>query len=188
MSDARILSLDEFRKRKTSGPSIHQEFDVLFRNARELRGVGQDLAPEEIAIMTWSGMQSWFRREIADEVFRRHMFGRCVLLSISFVSDLLTSFANDCGDRTGIVEHLDEYAGEGNPEDILDAANTAFLMFAFWPEKQTRRSVRYRQLALAFGPSLYAMHAGRARRDFGYCMAEAFEPLGNIARERFGHG
>lgn len=187
MSDARILSLDAFRQRNRRNPVANQSFDALFESARELRNIGRELVPGEIAVMTWSGMQSWFRREIADEVFRRRMFGRCVLLSISFVSDLLASFANDCGDRTGIVEHLEEYSGEGNPEDILDAANTAFLMFALWPEKRTRRSVPYRNLALAFGPSLYAMHAGRARRDFGYCMAEAFEPLGDIARERFGH-
>lgn len=184
--DPTIVSLDEFRRRKVVDPSLDQTFDVLFENARELRNIGPSVIPGEIASMTWGGMQDWFRREIADEVFRRRLFRRCVILSIGFASDLLVSFARDCRDRIGIAEHLGEYAGEGKPSTILNAANTAFLMFVFWPEKRTRRSVRYRQLALDFGPSLYAMHAGRTRRDFGYCMAEAFKPLGEIARERFG--
>jgi hypothetical protein len=186
MGDARILSLDEFRKRKTDGPSTYQEFDVLFRNARELRGVGQELVSGEIAIMTWGGMRDWFQREIAAEVFRRHLFQRCALLSIGFVSDLLASFARDCREHVDIAEHLGEYTTGENPNEVLEAANIAFLMFTLWPERRARRSVHYRQLALGYGPSLYATYAGLARKDFGYCMAEAFEPLGDIARERFG--
>jgi hypothetical protein len=167
--------------------SMNEEFDTLFRKARELRDIGQELVAGEIAIMTWGGMRDWLQKEIADEVFRRHLFQRCTLLSIGFVSDLLVSYARDDRDRIGIAEHLGKYSTDENPDDVLDAANIAFLMFALWPEQRTRRSVRYRALALDYGPSLYATYAGLARKDFGYCMAEAFEPLGDIARERFGN-
>ncbi len=186
MSGAQVLSLDEFRRKKSANQEVNQEFDVLFRRARDLRHVGQALVSGKIAVMTWAGMHDWLQREIAEEVFRRHLFGRCVLTSISYVSDVLSSFARDGHDRTGIADHLEEYSTDENPNEVLDAANTAFIMFTLWPERRARRSVHYRKLALDYGPSLYATYAGLAHKNFGYCMAEAFEPLGEIARDRFG--
>jgi len=185
MSTARILSFDAFRRERSANPRVNQEFDALFRNARELRDIGQELVAGEIAVLTLGGMRDWFQREIAAEVFRRHLFERCALLSIGFVSELLASFARDCRAHVDIAEHLGEYATDENPHEVLEAANIAFIMYAFWPERRARRSVAYRNLALAYGPSLYTAYAGLARKDFGYCMAEAFLPLGEIARERF---
>lgn len=187
MSDAKVLSLDEFRRKKAADPSVDQPFNMLFEQAREFRDVGQQMIPEEIAVMTLGGMRDWFQREIADEVFRRRLLQGHILRSIGFVSDLLTSFASDCRGGTSIIDHLERVDGDEKSSDILDAANTAFIMFVLWPEKRTRRSIQYRQFALDFGPSLYVMYAGHTRRDFGYHMARAFQPLGDIARERLGH-
>lgn len=187
MSDMRILSLDEFRRRRVVDSSANQPFNALFEQAREFRDIGQALVPEEIAVMTPGGMKDWFQREIADEVFQRHLFQGHILLSISFVSSVLASFASNCHAGTSIIDHLEAYTGDEKPNDILNAANTAFIMFVLWPEKRTRRSIQYRKFALDFGPSLYIMYAGCTHRDFGYHMARAFEPLGDIARERLGH-
>ncbi len=187
MSDTKVLSLDEFRRKRVADPSVDQSFNALFAQAREFRNIGPEMIPQEIAVMTPGGMKDWFQREIADEVFRRRLFQHCVLLSIGFVSSVLASFASDCRDRSGVVEYLERFDGDEKPDTLLAAANTAFIMFVLWPEKRTRRSVQYRKFALDFGPSLYAMYAGHTRRDFGYHMARAFEPLGDIARERLGH-
>lgn len=181
----RIVSLDEFRRRKAEARTSDIEFDALFRRAHELRNMGSEIVPGEVAVMNWSGVKNWFHKEMADEVFRKRLFDRCVLLSVVFASDLLAAFARDCRGRIGIAETLEGHTATRNPNDLLEAANAAFIMFSLWPDRRTRRSVRYRQLALDHGPSLYAAYAGRSRRDFGYCMAKAFEPLGVIARARF---
>lgn len=186
MSDTKVLSFDEFRRKKADS-LMSQSFDALFTGVREFRDIGREVIPEEIAVMTLGGMKDWFQREIADEVFRKHLFQHHILLSISFVAGLLASFASDCRDQSGLVDSLERFDGDDKPDTLLDAANTAFIMFVLWPEKRTRRSIQYRQFALDVGPGLYTMYAGHARRDFGYHMARAFQPLGDIARERLGH-
>lgn len=179
-----ILSLEDFRRNRTN-KQADQDFDVLFRNARQLQDFGPVPIPGELSAMTWGGLQSWFQKGIADDVFRRHLFERCVLSSIGYVSGLLVSFARGSGESVGIAEHMDEFARSDDPGDVLKAADAAFLMFVFWPERRVRRPVQYRQLALGYGPMLYAEYAGLPRKSFGNCMAEAFEPLGEIARARF---
>lgn len=181
----KIISLDEFRSKKMKRMSlIDQEFSKLLRNARELRDMRLRHAAGEIATTTWEGLQNWFQKEIADEVFRKQLFDRSVLTSIWHVSELLTAFARNHLEHVTAGNYL-EAAKSNNPVEILQAANCAFLVFVFWPEARERRSVRYRRLAQSCGPALYMRYADCAHRAMGYSMAEAFEPLGEIARERF---
>lgn len=184
--DARIISLDEYRRRKMLDEAVDQDFSVLFEHAQELRHIGHTLVPGTIAILTQGGISSWFQRELADEVFRRRLFERSILLSICYTAEVLTSFVRECGESLHASEHMNRFTKHGDSQDVLRAANAAFVMFVLGPDVRVRRSVKYRRFALDYGPSLYAMYAGLTRHSFGYTMAEAFEPLGTIARERFG--
>jgi hypothetical protein len=65
------------------------------------------------------------------------------------------------------------------------AANSAFIFFAMMEEDRLRRSVKYQTMGLQFGPSLYEHYGSVVKSDFGFQMAEAFQPLGEIVRERF---
>lgn len=182
----KIISLQDV-KRERDEKRLHenQDFHTLFAMARELRSKDSDDVSDESEITQQKNLKDWFQRELADEVFRQKLFSTNVLVSIWFVSDLLASFAHNEIHKIGIAEHVAEYASNGKPECILKAANSAFLLFVFWPETRVNRSVQYRKLACTHGPALYAQYASEMHKDFGYCMAEAFVPLGDIARQRF---
>lgn len=182
---AKIISLDQARKEQPVVPLAERSFQSLFQEARELRSIGPKPSPDELALVDWKSLRVWFQREMADEVFRRQWFNRDIIMSLCFVADLLLSFAKNEIEQVGIVEQVDKYTATHNPAVMLEAANAAFLMFVFWPEMRVRRSVRYRELAVSCGPSLYATYAGLTRWDMGYSLAAAFEPLGHIARECF---
>jgi hypothetical protein len=184
---ARIITLAEFRASTPPQPvpQDEQDFQRLFTSARDLRSLAPSLSPEEVAVMDWPALRNWFQQELAKEVFLRKLFRRSVLVSICFVSDLLLAFTRGEHPDIGIEEHLDRYMSSGDSADVLRAANSAFLFFVFWPEMRSRRSLSYRKFAVQHGPPLYANYAGITKRNAGYDMADAFEPLGDIARERF---
>ena len=183
---AKIISLQDVkREHNEKRLPENQDFHTLFARAHELRSKDFDDVSDKNEIAQQKNLKDWFQRELADEVFHQKLFSTNVLVSIWFVSDLLASFAHNEIHEIGIVEHIAEYASNGKPECILKAANSAFLLFVFWPETRANRSVRYRKLARAHGPALYAQYASAMHKDFGYYMAEAFVPLGDIARQRF---
>lgn len=183
-----IMFLDEWRRKKAKELPEEVEFDTLFRKASALRMEAPDLLSEKIAVVNFKELSNWFRKEMADEVFRQRLFDRCILLSIGFVSDLLAAGARGSREHASPSGYLEAYALSGSPKDLLAAANEEFLIFSLWPERRTRRSAEYRTLALDRGPALYVSYAGITRHEFGYCMAQAFEPLGGIARDRFAVG
>lgn len=160
------------------------DFNTLFTQAQILRLAGEEFLPEHIAQMNWAHLRDWFQKQIADEVFRKKLFNRSVLISICYVSELLTGYAKSTTAEISITAHLSKYSANGNPAHILNAANAAFILFVFWPEMRLGRALKYRKFAREYGPALYAHYASEKRKDFGYYMAEAFEPLGDIARER----
>lgn len=181
-----VLPLGDIRRQPTGQqPDFHGDFQQLFREARELRGLVPTIADGEIAAMSWNDLQSWFHRSIADEVFQKKLFTHGVLASIWYVAELLVTFARGKTQSIEIAGHVSRYAASGEPAAVLHAADAAFLMFVFWPEARIHRSVRYRDLASTYGPSLYATYGAITRQPMGYRMAEAFEPLGDIARQRF---
>ena len=174
----------EQRRTTDQQSDFHGDFQALFREARELHSLAHPLADGEIAAMGWDDLRSWFQQSIADEVFRKKLFGQGILGSIWYVADLLVAFARCQTPSIGIADHVSGYASSGQPAAVLHAADSAFLMFVFWPEMRLHRSVRYRQMALAYGPGLYATYSAITKRPVGYQMAEAFEPLGGIARHQ----
>ncbi len=184
---ARIITLAEFRASAPPQPvpPEEQDFQRLFTSARDLRNLTPSLSPDEVAVMDWPALRNWFQQEIAKEVFARKLFQRSVLVSIHFVSDLLLAFTRGEHADIGIEEHLDRYTKSDDAGEVLKAANSAFLFFVFWPEMRSNRSLSYRKYAAQHGPPLYANYAGITKRNAGYDMADAFEPLGDIARERF---
>lgn len=184
---ATILSFDTAsRGRKVA--SEHQEFHELFNKTHELTSLHRELKIGEIATMDWSNLEHWFQCEIAREVFHKHLFQRSILVSISFVAALLSLYARNHVSDISITEHVAQYSASGAPDDMLKAANCAFYMFVFSPEERLGRSVKYRKLANDVGPALYANYASMARKNFAFHMADAFLPLGTIARERFVRG
>lgn len=184
---ARIITLAEFRASASRKPVLpeEQDFHRLFTSASDLRNLVPALSPEELAVMDWPALRDWFQQELSKEVFSRKLFQRSILVSICFVADLLVAFTRGEHQEIGIEEHLDRYTSSGDSAEVLKAANSAFLYFVFWPEMRSHRALPYRRYAVQHGPPLYANYAGITKRKAGYDMAEAFEPLGDIARERF---
>lgn len=184
---ARIITLAEYRAETPARPlpKEEQDFHQLFTAASDLRRLVPSLSPDELAVMDWTALRNWFQQELSKEVFSRKLFQRSVLVSICFVADLLLSYTRGEHGDVGIEEHLDRYVSSGDSAEVLKAANSAFLFFVFWPEMRSYRALHYRQYAVQHGPPLYANYAGITKRRSGYDMAEAFEPLGDIARERF---
>lgn len=184
--DAHIVSLDEYRRRKEhTQPNLDQSFTQLFEHAQELRHGGSEVAPNTIAIMNHDDLRTWFQNELANEVFRQRMFSKPVLQSICYVAELFASYMRVSDDTHIALDHVFDFIDSQNADAILEAANTAFMVYVLGPEARVRRSTKYRKFALHFGPSLYMTYAGLAQKHFGYYMAEAFEPLGTIARDRF---
>jgi hypothetical protein len=182
---ATIISLQEVRReREESKLPEDQDFHTLFTKAQKLRFENPESPHDKIEVVPEEKLKDWFQHEIAAEVFEQKLFSRSVLVSIWFVSNLLTTFAKNEVGEIGITEHMSAYASDGNPEHILKAANSAFLLFVIYPEVRTGRSVHYRKLGLDNGPSLYTQYAREVRKDMGYYMAEAFKPLGEATRHR----
>ncbi len=184
---AQIITLAEFQasRPKKPIPRDEQDFQTLFNSARDLRNLSPTIPPNEVAVMDWAGLRDWFHQELSKEVFARKLFRRSILLSICFVSNLMVEFTRGEHQEIGIEEHLERYVSSGDSAEVLRAANSAFLFFVFWPEMRSNRSLSYRKFAIQHGPPLYANYAGMTRRNAGYDMADAFEPLGDIARLRF---
>ena len=183
---SRIISLDEYRRTtQTEKPSVNQDFQLLFSFARDLRALVPECPAEEIMVADWKGTERWLGQEIAKEVFAQKLFARSILISITYVATLLVEFIQGKHEAIGIEEHLDTYTASGDPQAVLRAANSAFLLFVFWPEQRANRLIQYRQYAEQLGPPLFANYAGISKRPYGYDMAEAFVPLGTISRDRF---
>lgn len=181
-----VLPPDDVRRQPTDQQAdFHGDFQLLFREVRELHCLAPPIADGEITAMSWEDLRAWFQWSIADEVFRKKLFSHGILSSIWYVADLLVLFAQSKTRSIEIADHISRYAASGQPAAVLQAADAAFLMFVFWPEIREHRSVRYRQLASTYGPSLYATYGAITHRPMGYQMAEAFAPLGDIARCRF---
>jgi hypothetical protein len=182
---AHIISLADFRRHAADLRTVPEgsDFTTLFSQARELAFLQKHHSEKDISVMDWSELHIWFQSKLADQVFKKKLFSESVIVSICFVAELLVLFAkNECPPVT-ISGHLDNYITHGNPQYMLDAANSAFLIFVFWPETRTLRPLKYRKYAHEYGPSLYANYGMESRKLLGYRMAEAFEPLGTIARE-----
>jgi hypothetical protein len=183
---ATVISLAEIRRQSTKHKEGSSDFQTLFEKARNLRlETNESLPNGTIAVSGWQEVRSWFQKEIADEVFKKQLFSRSILTSIWYVADLLTAYAKGNTATVGIVEHVRKYSDQGSTQELLLAANSAFLFFVFWPETRAHRILRYRSFAIAYGPSLFAHYGFATRSQFGAQMSEAFEPLGIIARERF---
>ncbi|NCN11701.1 hypothetical protein GW937_00080 [Candidatus Kaiserbacteria bacterium] len=162
------------------------DFQQLFVQAQELRSRVIEETENGLTVVGVHTIQAWFQKEIADEVFRKKLFSRNILSSVWYVSDLLATFAVATNQGTlCITDHVDAYVEDSNPEHLLKGANSAFLLFVFHPEHRLRRPVPYRKFAAEIGPSLYTSYAQSTGRTFGISMADAFAPLGVIARERF---
>jgi hypothetical protein len=162
------------------------DFGRLFTQAYQLRMRVTEEAENGLAVIGLHNIQARFQREIADEVFRKKLFSRSILSSVRFVSDLLATFATVPNQgNLGVTEHVDAYMEDSNPKHLLAGANSAFLLFVFYPEYRMHRPVPYRKFAAQIGPSLYTNYAQSTGHNFGLSMADAFVPLGTIARDRF---
>lgn len=182
---ATIISLKEVLKEQER-TVCENDFDHLFTRARILRMHANEETEGGLLLVNMHRLKAWFQREIADEVFRKKLFSRSILSSVWFVSDLLTTFVTvPKDDLSCVTDHLNAYEEDSNPEHLLAGANTAFLLFVFYPEYRPRRPVHYRKFASEIGPSLYANYAHATGHHFGIHMADAFQPLGDIARARF---
>lgn len=186
MDGKNVISFTKARSRKIAqfeGDSLN--FQDMFTRARELRFKCFAQGQGDILVLDWNGVKDFFQREIAKEVFQQKLFSRSVLMSIWFVSDLLTSFVKGDIPEVGIEKHMRSYSEKGDPNCLLRAANSAFLYFVFWPETRLRRSVQYQKLGSECGPSLYAQYGSVARKPCGFEMAIAFGPIGEIVRKQF---
>jgi hypothetical protein len=173
----------ECADKQKSGEKL--SFDNLFNSASELRLDTPERKHGDISILNWAGLNDAFRKEIAEDVFSKKLFDRSVLISITFVSGLLTSYAKGEIPNIGITEYISKYEDEKDPKHLLKAANSAFIFFALMPESRPRSSLKYQTFGKQFGPSLYEQYGEVTKTNFGVQMAEAFEPLGEIVRERF---
>ncbi len=182
---AKIISFTQAVKERQEAV-VDGDFGRLFTQAHQLRTRVIEETENGLTVIGLHNIQAWFQKEIADEVFRKKLFSRSVLSSVWFVSDLLATFATVPNQGSlGVTEHVDAYMEDSNPEHLLAGANSAFLLFVFYPEYRLRRPVPYRQFAAQIGPSLYTNYAQSTGRNFGLSMAGAFKPLGIIARDRF---
>jgi len=162
------------------------DFGRLFTQAHQLRMRVAEETGNGLTGVGLHNIQAWFQKEITNEVFRKKLFSRNILSSVWFVSDLLATFATVPNQgNLSVIEHVEAYMEDSNPEHLLAGANSAFLLFVFYPEYQLHRPVPYRKFAAEIGPSLYANYAQSTGHDFALSMAEAFQSLGTIARERF---
>jgi len=186
MNERKIVSFAEAHNRMIRRfENDGLDFQDLFNKARLLRFKDFKQERGDITILDWKGLKDFFQAEIAEEVFRQELFSRDILMSIWFVSDLLTSFVKGDISEVGIERHVCSYTEKGNPEYLLMAVNSAFLYFVFWPETRLRRSVHYQKLGSECGPSLYSQYGSVAKKPFGFQMAKAFVPIGEIARRQF---
>lgn len=160
------------------------EFQDLFNQARKLRLADITQEQDGLVVLDWGQARDFMQKEIADEVFAQKLFTRYMLMSIWYVSDLLITYAKGDFPEVGIDTHMRSYTENGNPHCLLQAANSAFLYFVFWPETRRRRSVQYRSLGSECGPSLFAAYGGAANKPIGFQMAQAFIPIGEIVRKR----
>lgn len=179
-----VVSLDRARIAK------HQQqggFQELFVRAQKMRDIGEMLTESGMALVTEPGMETWFRKGIADEVFRRRFFSRDIISSIGIASEILVWYAHHREGMLGITLTLAQ--DDTDPSRILDAARTSFVVFSLGPEQRFRRTVRYREVAAGIGPTLFRAYSGMTSRSFGYDMATAFVPIGEIVRHIFyGYG
>ena len=186
METKKVISLEEARELRVKRlEKDDQDFQVLFTKARELRFENFKREEEDITVLDWNGVRDFFQSELSREVFRQKLFSRNILMSIWFVSDLLTSYMKGDLLEIGVANHLSSYADKGDSKHLLMAANSAFLFFVFWPETRHHRSLQYQKHGAEYGPSLYSQYGSVSRKAFGFHMANAFEPIGEIARERF---
>lgn len=182
---AKIISFAQAVKERQEAAG-DGEFGRLFMQANNLRMRVTEETENGLTVVGLHNIQAWFQKEIADEVFRKKLFSRSVLSSVWFVSNLLATFATAQNRGVlSVIEHLNAYEQDSNPEHLLTGANSAFLLFVFYPEYRLHRPVPYRKFALEIGPSLYTNYAHSTGRNFGLSMAGAFQPLGAIARDRF---
>lgn len=161
---------------------VDMSLDTLLRQAHVLRHAGSDPEGGMTVVTNKAGLADWFRRHITEAVLVQCSVSHNMLVSVPHAANVLAGYAY-CGVRYDtLTESVIAYVDSGRPSDVLVAADTAFLMYALWPEQRTNRRMRYREFALEFGPSLYVNYADKMRQPFGYCMAGVFEPLGDIVR------
>jgi len=185
MDENKLVSLTEARNRKiTSIDNDDLAFQKLFSMAQQLRSSNLMQEQSGITVLDLKGAKDFFHVEIAEDVFQQKLFSRSILMSIWFVSDLLTSFMEGDIQEVGIVRHVRRYNEDGDPNCLLKAANSAFLYFVFWPETRRRSQLEYRKYGLERGPSLYAQYGSVTSKPFGFYMAKAFQPIGEIVRKR----
>lgn len=159
-----------------------QEFSELFKEAQEIavRETGERAG--RIMTVTAAGLETWFQRRLASEVFEKRHFDRSVLMSLAYVAGLLTRHSRGAvWDNQTLVS----FADEERPERVLCGGEQAFIIFCFHPDERVGRPIRYRQYALAVGQSFYSRYSSMTDRSLGYNMAEAFGPIGEIVREQF---
>ena len=182
---ARIISLADCRRHATELRAEREthDFTIIFSQARKLAFQKDETPQDAFAVLNWNQLNDWFKHQLTEETFKQKLFSRDVIMSIGFVSEMLTSFARNEFPTMCITDHLEDYATHGNPQCMLKAANVAFLIFAFWPETRPNRPLKYRKYAQECGPRLYASYGIESRKMIGCYMSSAFESLGNIARE-----
>ena len=177
---ANIFSFADSQKKKQSNET---DFGHMFRKASNLRTLTQQKSDGDVVIVNWGQLTDFFQKAIADEVFRLKLFNPSILISIPYTARLITSYAKgDMGDIC-VTECIENYAASCRPADLLCAANSAFILFSLWPETRANRSVKYRELGLYCGPSLFISYGEITRSEFGHQMAEAFSALGNIVHD-----
>lgn len=149
----------------------------------------------ELLVTAENALQTWFQSTIADALYERGLLmEESVVLASVYVAELLASRR---GKRYRAIAHTDpalalrlqniigDVTKDEVPIRMLLLAEQAFFMFCFLPETRPFRPLEYRKYALRFGRAAYGTHAALTDKPLGKHMESAFEPLGEIVRQKF---